>query len=382
MKFALNLPKLPTRKAKEATADDRYRSPMDAPKSAFDRKWLLRVAALLVVAGVAGQLVNSRNGDHAPRLMATVAPAELPAEPTQIETVSSAKAAPLAEVVPEPAFEGELAAAVLLEPLTEAAPAELPAAPALAATVIVPLAKETVILAAAEALPLATPPLVQAQNTACPVNLDLAVVPGAMISVTLIAPCAPNARVVLLHEGLTITGMTTATGALFTALPALNTAARIQAILADGTEIEAALEVPEAADFRRFGVQWQGEDAFQVNAYQNDASFGAVGHIYGVQPGLADDAGGFLQILGDPAAPMPLLAEIYTYPVRQTLVEIVVEAAVTPQTCGREMLGETIMAEAGQVLLTELTVFMPDCSAVGDFLVLNNLALDATLAAN
>ena len=153
-------------------------------------------------------------------------------------------------------------------------------------------------------------------------------------------------------------------------------------ILADGTKTEAALEVPEAADFRRFGVQWQGEDAFQVNAYQNGASFGAAGHIYGVQPGLAADAGGFLQTLGDPAAPMPLLAEIYTYPARQTLVEMVVEAAVTPQTCGREMLGETIMAGAGQVLLTELTVSMPDCSAVGDFLVLSNLALDVTLAAN
>ncbi len=382
MKFALNLPKLPTRKAKEAAADDRFDSAVDAPKSAFDRKMLLRVAALLLVAGAAGQLVKSMNGDHAPGLMATVAPAELTAEPTQIETVSSAEAAPLAEVVPELALEAELAAAVLPEPLMEAAPAELPAASALASTVIAPLVEETVMLAAAEALPLKVPPLVQAQNTACPVNLDLAVVPGAMISVTLIAPCAPDARVVLLHEGLVITGMTTATGALFTALPALNTAARIEVILADGTKTEAALEVPEAADFRRFGVQWQGEDAFQVNAYQNGASFGAAGHIYGVQPGLAADAGGFLQTLGDPAAPMPLLAEIYTYPARQTLVEMVVEAAVTPQTCGREMLGETIMAGAGQVLLTELTVSMPDCSAVGDFLVLSNLALDVTLAAN
>ena len=373
MKFALNLPKLPTRKAKEAAADDRFDSAVDAPKSAFDRKMLLRVAALLLVAGAAGQLVKSMNGDHAPGLMATVAPAELTAEPTQIETVSSAEAAPLAEVVPELALEAELAAAVLPEPLMEAAPAELPAASALASTVIAPLVEETVMLAAAEALPLEVPPLVQAQNT---------VVPGAMISVTLIAPCAPDARVVLLHEGLVITGMTTATGALFTALPALNTAARIEVILADGTKTEAALEVPEAADFRRFGVQWQGEDAFQVNAYQNGASFGAAGHIYGVQPGLAADAGGFLQTLGDPAAPMPLLAEIYTYPARQTLVEMVVEAAVTPQTCGREMLGETIMAGAGQVLLTELTVSMPDCSAVGDFLVLSNLALDVTLAAN
>ncbi len=218
-------------------------------------------------------------------------------------------------------------------------------------------------------------------NEDCPTNLDLAVVLGAMIAVTVIAPCAPNARIVLRHEGLVVTGLTTATGALFTSLPALTANATIEAVLADGTHFSANLDVPEAADFRRFGVQWQDGDAFQVNAYQDGAANGKDGHIFVVQPGVASDDGGYLQILGDPAAGMPLLAEIYTYSAKAISVDVQIESAVTEKTCGRELLGETIASQGGVVFVTDLSLSMPDCSAIGDFLVLNNLAQDMTLAA-
>ena len=48
---------------------------------------------------------------------------------------------------------------------------------------------------------------------------------------------------------------------------------------------------------------------------------------------------------------------------------------------GRELLGETIMTLAGDVYITELTLAMPDCEAVGDILVLKNLLTDLTIAA-
>jgi len=77
---------------------------------------------------------------------------------------------------------------------------------------------------------------------------------------------------------------------------------------------------------------------------------------------------------------MPLLAEVYTYPAMGS-ADVVIEAAVTAQTCGRELLGETLLSEAGRVTVTDLTLAMPDCDAVGDFLVLNNLVPDLTLVA-
>lgn len=363
MKFALKLPTFPARAtpptAAEAAADEG-----SFLTRLFERKRMLRVALLLIIAGLAGQIMQLVQSRNAVQQQAAVAVQSDAAKPVEIMSLSGR--VNLASAA-EPPSDMMLAAA-------ESAATVVPVAPRL------PLAPPVTLAAATpEVAPAA--PLVPSRSE-CPVTLDLALVPGAMIGVTLLAPCAPNARVVLQHEGLVVTGLTTATGSLFTTLPAMTTQARIAAVLADGSRVETTLTVPEAAGFHRFGVQWQGDDAFQVMAYENGAGFGAKGHIYGLQPGMASDRGGFLHLLGDPAAPMPLLAEVYTYPKGQTPVEVVIESAVTAKTCGRELLGEVLMVAQGEVLVTDLTLAMPDCAAIGDFLVLNNLAQDMTLAAN
>ncbi len=375
MKFAFSLPKLSFSSAK-APKPKAAEPDLDEKPSRFailsDRKRMLRIAALLLVAGAAGQVMQANNiRTDALRLAANAA---------QRPAIAAKDIVPLSgEVTPKVAkVEASLvvAAAEPQMPMLETKP------------IISPVPEPEIALAAAtpEA---AAPPLAEIAPTAaapisraCDVIFDLATTPGAMIGITLIAPCAPNSRVVLKHAGLAITGLTSTTGALFTVLPALSTQAKITATLADGTKVDAQIEVPEAIAFRRFGIQWQGDDAFQVHAFESGAVFGGPGHIFGVQPGQVSDAGGFLQILGDPAAPMPLLAEIYTYPAARMAVEMVVESAVTDKTCGRELLGETVASEGGRVIVTDLTLAMPDCSAVGDFLVLNNLAVDMTLAAN
>lgn len=88
---------------------------------------------------------------------------------------------------------------------------------------------------------------------------------------------------------------------------------------------------------------------------------------------------GQLISLGDPLLDLPMLAQIYTWPAF-TQAKPVVEAAVTPATCGRDLLGETLLLEDGTVTLTELTLSMPACDALGDILVLNNLVPDVTVA--
>lgn len=387
MKFALKLPKLPVKSQTVAAIDpDAEEEEGTFLTRLLDRKRMLRVAALFIVAGAAGQVMQVMQAKNA-LLRQAAAEAQAQAKPVEIVALSGEAAA-------QPAT-GTLSAGlvsldgpVLADPvLDDDAPVMLAAAESAAMVYTAPeLPQPEVILAAATpeqpAAALETAPVANAAPTDCPVTLDLAVVPGAMIGVTLLAPCAPNARVVLQHQGLAVTGMTTASGALFASLPAMTAQAMVAAVMADGTKVETTLAVPEAVDFRRFGVQWQGDDAFQVNAYENGAAYGTPGHINGVQPGVASDTGGFLQILGDPSAPMPLLAEVYTYPKATGPVEMTVEAAVTDKTCGREILGETLLAVAGKVVVTDLTLAMPDCSAIGDFLVLNNLAGETTLAAN
>ena len=321
-----------------------------------------RVIAVLAVALAAGDLAQNMGNKPA-------ASAELAKEPTKIETVAAG---------PETAPQSLTAKPEALAPL--------PAAP-VAATVVAPLAAPVAALMAPVETPVVQPRATQTSTVqACDATLDLLVEQNAMIGITLIAPCNPNQRVVLRHGGLAVTGQTTSTGALFTALPALESAGTVEASFADGTNIKGEISVPELAALRRFGVQWQSDDAFQVHAFEGGAGYGDAGHVSAVDPhrpipGLAA-RGGFLSLLGDATTTNPLLAEIYTFPANPGAdTEVVVEAAVTDATCGRELLAETLTSTGGSVFVTDLTLAMPDCDAVGDYMVLKNLVLELNMAA-
>ena len=222
---------------------------------------------------------------------------------------------------------------------------------------------------------------------ACPTGLDLAVSENAMIAVTVVAGCHPDERVVLKHAGLVITARTTLTGAIFTDLPALTPQATVEVIFKDGTRLESSIDVPESAKLRRFAVQWEGEDAFQVHGLENGADFDAPGDISEANPNTPaaglPAVGGFLSVLGDSTTEQPLLAEVYTYPAEASAQpEVVVESAVTAATCGRELLGETLFSSGGKVVKSDLTAAMPGCDAIGGYLVLNNLVPELKIASS
>lgn len=221
----------------------------------------------------------------------------------------------------------------------------------------------------------------------CVTSLDLAALENAMIAVTLVASCHPNERVVLKHAGLAITAKTTVTGAIFTDLPALTPQATVEVLFKDGSRLHSSLELPEAVNLRRFAVQWGGEDEFQLHGLEHNADFDAAGDISRTNPntpaaGAAAKAG-FLVDLGDSSTDFPLLAQVYTYPPDPASQSaIVVEAAVTKTSCGREMLGETLFSLQGQVVKADLTVAMPSCDAIGDYLLLNDLVPEMKIASS
>jgi hypothetical protein len=193
--------------------------------------------------------------------------------------------------------------------------------------------------------------------------------------------------VVLKHAGLAVSAKTTMTGAVFADLPALEKSAKVEVLFKDGTSISSTIEVPEIASVRRFAIEWQADDAFQLHGFENGAGYGDKGDVSGANPNRPASgvpaSGGFLSVLGDSTTEMPLLAEVYTYPVDAAAKpDVVVEAAVTPTTCGREMLGETLLSLGGAVTTSDLTVAMPECDAIGDYLVLNNLVPDMNIASS
>ena len=83
----------------------------------------------------------------------------------------------------------------------------------------------------------------------------------------------------------------------------------------------------------------------------------------------------------------PLMAEVYTFPktakTRDGVVRLSVEAEVTAYNCETEVTGTTIQRNGiGDVRPVELTLAMPGCEAIGEFLVLKNLLQDLKIASN
>ncbi|MFP4239465.1 MAG: translocase [Rhodosalinus sp.] len=220
----------------------------------------------------------------------------------------------------------------------------------------------------------------------CDVVLDARPRPNGMVRLALDAPCLPNERFTLHHNGLTFTAATDAAGKLALAAPALDTSAVFIAAFPGGEGAVAQVAVPEAGVRDRVVLQWRGDAGLQLHAFEGGAQYNDAGHRWVDAPGEpeAGEDEGFVVRLGDAAVAEPMMAEVYTFPAEmpETGVSVTVEAEVTEANCARELSAQTLGVMSGEAMERhELTFFMPDCAAVGDFLVLKNLYDDLKIAA-
>jgi hypothetical protein len=213
--------------------------------------------------------------------------------------------------------------------------------------------------------------------------------PAALVELTLSAPCAPLAQVTLHHQGMMVSAMTDAEGRLTTTLPALGPNAVFIAELAGGEGAVAVVPVPDLADYDRAVLQWQGADGLMIHAREFGADYGSPGHVWHGAPRDAAAAlageGGFLMRLGDTRVQNPLMAEVYTYPTgisrRSGAVALTVEAEITAANCGSDIAAQSLQIVPGQpVRVLDLTMTVPGCDALGQFLVLEGVLQDIALA--
>lgn len=215
--------------------------------------------------------------------------------------------------------------------------------------------------------------------------------PAAMVALDIMDPCQANARVVVEHSGLNLTGQTDVMGILTMDIPAFESPAFFTVRMPDGASASALAGLPDIADYDRVGVQWNEDRALELHAMEFGATYGDPGHIWRENAGSPARAvageGGFLTHLGTTAVEAPMLAEIYTFP-RDTLngdgtVRLTIETPVTETNCGQDILARTLESDVeGSVAVIELTFTVPGCDAVGDYLVLQNLLQDLRVAAN
>ncbi|MFN3824537.1 MAG: hypothetical protein ACK4GW_07525 [Pseudorhodobacter sp.] len=219
----------------------------------------------------------------------------------------------------------------------------------------------------------------------CPVELQVLASEAASLSLSLIAPCRASERVVIRHGGLAFTAKTSLSGGLVVEIPGMELSGGVSVRFEDGFEAVAAADLPDLPIYQRFAVQWLSNDSFELHAFENGAEPGGAGHVSAANPQRriagVPGRGGVLTLLGDDSVALPMLAEVYTWPLDPAInVEVQVETVVSAATCDRELLGELLLSQAGTVEVTDLTMATPACDAIGDVLVLNNPVADMKLA--
>ena len=224
----------------------------------------------------------------------------------------------------------------------------------------------------------------------CPVTATARPAPKASVVLVVEAPCDRNARVTIHHNGMMFTQTTDALGQMNVTVPALAGNAVFIVAFANGKGSVAITQVPTLDDYDRVVLQWSGDSGFQMHAREFGATYGENGHVWSGVEGSALDAEqmgrGIVTRLGDAGLLAPRLAEIYTFPTGKTdktgTVLLSVETEVTAANCGKDIAAQSLELRGDNTLRTrDLVLSVPNCSAVGDFLVLNNLVDNLKIAA-
>jgi hypothetical protein len=365
------------------------------------KRKIIRGAGVLAIAVAAGHFVQQsatpravtdQTAELAPEISLELASestdgqAALSTTPTRIETVAAADAlsasqpgtalAPVLAPVSGPKFQTQttLSQPALRSP--EAAPAAASDLPddAQAAPI-----QDAPIQAAPNETPTLDTASVQSQAASpveCAPMLDLLSDDMGMIGITLIAPCLGDQDFTLRHSGLVISQRTNAMGSYFAFVPALSRDGAVSLRFDDGTELSGVVDVPALDGLRRVSLIWQAPDAFGIQALEGGAVYGDASAISADNPQTplpgAMPTSGYLTRFGDANNPSALMAEVYTFPAdAQIDAQVLIEAAVTPQSCGRDVLAELVQTVQGKPVSEELMLTLPECDGESGFLVLN-----------
>lgn len=248
-------------------------------------------------------------------------------------------------------------------------------------------------LASLEIDPVATEPMsvvegeLDLSSDACLPEMIATPMPGAMVNLTLMAPCHGDALATIHHSGIMFNVETNANGAATVSVPALAADALFMADMSEGVGAMAIVEVPEVVNYERSVVQWQGPEGLFLHAMEDGASYGDPGHVWADAPRTVDAAmngQGYMTVLGSGIEGDPMRVQVYSRPAaagRGAPVHLTVEAAITEANCGQTIDAQTIQIMPGTApMAIDMSMTLAGCDAAGQFLVLSNMLQDLTLA--
>ncbi|WP_294223671.1 translocase [uncultured Shimia sp.] len=248
------------------------------------------------------------------------------------------------------------------------------------------------MVAVADDIPVGILPVEEAApRLGCVPTMSAEAAAGALIDVHLSASCYAAETVMFTHGDLTFHMQMPAEGPLKVQLPALVEVAEVSASFAIGDTVTVSTVVDSLAFYDRVVISWSGYNGAELHAREFGAYYGEAGHVWRGQPrdvgALSGGKGGFLIRLGNSDLSIARQAEIYTFPAGLSSqvgdVKVSVETEVTEENCGKPLKIRSSALRQGQVTdQHELMLQVPDCSAIGEFLVLKNLVEDLTIAQN
>jgi hypothetical protein len=239
--------------------------------------------------------------------------------------------------------------------------------------------------------PLKNTPRFNAYGVACDSSLLATSLPAAMVSLDISTSCHLNQTFVIQQGALRISGVTSAVGFASLGVPALSALPEFSVTFEDGLTLKTAALVDDFKSFERAAVQWQGNSGLQLHALEFGSDYGQAGHVWRDAPRSEDYAlgalGGFLTRVGSGTDSQTWHAEIYSFPSdtfqNQGVVRLSVEAEITAQNCEKEVMAQVLQPKSPTgIEVVDLSLAMPDCGAIGDFLLLNNLLRDLKIAQN
>ncbi|MGV6849135.1 MAG: hypothetical protein ACWA5A_12240 [Marinibacterium sp.] len=221
---------------------------------------------------------------------------------------------------------------------------------------------------------------------ACAMTATVRPAGRAMVAVSVDVPCQPDADLIVHHAGLSFTARTDASGHVDTTVPAMSDPAVILITAGDRTGASVRQPVPDLDDWHRVALQWTGPAGFEIHAREYGADYDGSGHVWSGAPDNSSH-GGFLVRLGQGSGRAARWLEVYSLPrgagMDPGTVALSVETEVTMGNCGTEATAQIVERPAGQAAFSrDLVLQIPTCSAIGNYLVLNNLLDDLTIAAN
>ncbi|MFN4204324.1 MAG: hypothetical protein ACK4GM_14840 [Tabrizicola sp.] len=208
----------------------------------------------------------------------------------------------------------------------------------------------------------------------CHPVMQLQAAPGAMILLSLSAPCNRSERIVMRHSGMAFATRTDAGGSARMLIPALKSDAVVAVYLAESRLVLGKVTVPDAVSYARLAMTWEWPAEVELRATEGNRVLVATAASSAGEPPR-------MMSFGSPDVQSPVMAHVFSVPGRDLgNVSLSAELRITPASCGRTLRLGIVYAANGLTTTQDRDVAVPLCGTAGDILLLKNLSPAPKLA--